>query len=722
MDYLKLLNENQLEAVTSNNQYLRIIAGAGSGKTRVLTYRISYLIGEENVFPSQILAITFTNKVAKEMKERTLNLLPFLSSNDVHIYTYHSFCANFLRRNINVLGYSRNFTILDEEDQLKLLKNVATKFGYKKGDPIVKETLSCIDKAKRNGEKLDKSSLPLKMNGEDIFKIYEEYEKEKEENSSLDFDDLLIKTYEILNNYPEVLKKVQNKFKYVLIDEFQDTNDLQFNIIKLVVGKYNSLYVVGDPDQTIYSWRGANQNIILDLDKYFSPIKTIILNKNYRSTSNILDCANLLIDNNKDRIKKDLVSVSGKGNFVDYKVFYSDKDEAFYIGSKIFNILNIDKDSTYKDIAVLYRSNYLSLPIEQELTKRGIPYKIYGSTKFFQRKEVKDAIAYLKLASNFKDNLSFDRIINVPSRKIGEKAKLNLYSEATKKSLSYFEYINVIDSKDSSLSSKLIDTLKNFYNVVLKYSEKLNEKSEAYGVVFKKFLNEINYLNYLKEIDKDEGSDRYENVSSLFDDAIRYEKENSDETYIDYLNNVSLQTSQDEIDNSDSVSLMTVHTAKGLEFNYIFIFEFSEEVFPNRRAIDDNGISGLEEERRLAYVAFTRAKKELTITSSSGFSYVKNTYLLPSRFIKEAGLSKKISEDMFNNYNSAYENINSSLKQNVFDTRVNNIVWQIGDIAIHEKFGEGKVIKIEGDVIEIDFEKEGKKCIIANHRMLSKKE
>ncbi|NCA96364.1 MAG: ATP-dependent DNA helicase, partial [Methanomicrobia archaeon] len=413
-EYQKLLNERQYEAVSSSSQFVRIVAGAGSGKTRVLTYRIAYLIGEMGVFPENILAFAFTNKAAGVMRERAIKLVPD-AENHLRLSTFHSFCARFLRSEIGILDLPSNFTIFDEDDQEKLLKGVAQELNYQKKDPIVKSAFSFIGGHKTEGRYPEDVILRDDAYPEqkECLKFFHLYEQRKTEQKALDFDDLLLRTIEILENNARIRTKWANRFAHILIDEFQDTNDVQYKLVKLLMKEGTSLYVVGDPDQTIYTWRGANQNIILNFNKDFPTAETIVLNRNYRSTQVILDTANRLISHNRMRVPKDLYTRNDGGEKIETERSFSREAEATWVVREIEKLKKTKIDFSYRQVAILYRSSYITLPFEKELEKCKIPFQIFGGTKFFQRREVKDVIAYFRLLYNPFDDISFERIINV---------------------------------------------------------------------------------------------------------------------------------------------------------------------------------------------------------------------------------------------------------------------------------------------------------------------
>lgn len=722
MDYATLLNDKQLAAVSTNSQYVRIVAGAGSGKTRVLTYRISYLIEKMNVMPSSIVAIAFTNKVAEEMRVRALSLLHGLGGG-LSVSTFHSWCARFLRKEIDIINFPNNFTIMDEEDQMALIKNIAVDKGFKKNDEIVKYAAGFIGYHKCNGRYADDVVLDefAVLREKKALEFFHEYELRKDQMLSLDFDDLLLKTIQILENYQEIREKWQNRITNILVDEFQDTNDIQFKLIKLLMNSKTNLYVVGDPDQTIYTWRGANQQIMLDFSRTFHGAKTIILNQNYRSTKPILDSANKLISHNKKRVPKDLFTERDSTNAVTVEDCFDANSEAKYVCDKIENIVRAE-NAKYSDIAILYRANYLTLPFEKELMRRRIPYQIYGGLKFFQRKEIKDALAYFRLIYNKKDDISFERIINVPRRGIGDVAMDILKFEKGQLNLSYFEYIQEIDKHVTELKPKNVMALNMVINEMVATRKRLDENLEAYPKILEDFLIKIGYFEYLQS--DDEGEGRLENVKTLLSDIVDYLKKYPESTFEDYLENATLQTSQDEMKEADKVNLMTIHVAKGLEFKYVFVVCLNEGIFPSLKAMDEEGRDGEEEERRLCYVAFTRAKDKLFVTCNSGYSYVLSSKSIRSRFFNEAGLTF-VKKDFYQKppakpkYFDFFADESKSDEDYIQEPVVvdNGIVdWKVGDIAIHDVFGRGVVTAIIDDtIIQVDFEKHGRKSILGSH-------
>ena len=730
MDYRTLLNEQQYKAVSTDSQYVRVVAGAGSGKTRTLTYRISYLIGEKGFRPSSILAITFTNKAALEMKQRAISLVP-QAKTTLSISTFHSFCARFLRQEIDLLGFSNDFQIIDDEDQLQMIKDIAVANGFKKKDPIVKYALNFISHQKCIGNYPEDVSLNSHCLEEDktSLKFYSIYEDQKDLMGKLDFDDLLLKTIQVLSSSKSTRDKWRSKYSNILIDEFQDTNDIQFKLVKLLMGEHTNLYVVGDPDQTIYTWRGANQNSSLQFESTFKNAETIILNENYRSTQDILNAANKLISFNKKRVPKDLFTSNIKGDKVEFVSSISREAEARNVAHKIEIYSRLDPNFSYKDVAILYRAAYLTLPIEKEFMQRRLPYVIYGGIKFFQRKEIKDILAYFNLIYNKKDDLSFKRIINVPKRDIGEKTISVLEAEKQQAGLSFFEYIERIKEFDTELRTKNILALTNLINAIKDVKNKLNDNLEAYPSVLQKFIEDIGYYDYLKN--DEDGEDRIDNVQTLFDDILTYVKNNPDSTFQSYLENAMLQTSQDEIKDGDFISLMTVHVAKGLEFKYVFVIGLNQGVFPSDRTTIESGEDGLEEERRLCYVAFTRAKQKLHVSCNRSYSYVLGCEGIQSQFVKESGISTQerpyvnSNQSIFNNFSSTIKPASKQTSKQEAVTKsqqTNGITdWKVGDLVNHEKFGKGVVIEVvDQTIVKINFDKEGVKSILSSHRMLTR--
>ena len=734
MNYQNDLNENQYNAVTTEAQHVRVIAGAGSGKTRVLTYRISYLISELGVEPWKILAITFTNKVANEMKARVLKMIPE-ASNDLTIRTFHSFAAFFLRHEIDVLGFPASFTILDEEDQTKLVKDIAAEMGFKRGDKIVGTTLAYIGKQKLLEKYPDDINIvkPAFEDEKTCLEIYTRYEEEKYKNFALDFDDLLLLTNRILEEYPDIRTKWQNRIDHILIDEFQDTNDVEYKMVRYLKKPETSLYVVGDPDQTIYTWRGANQNIILDLNKKYYDMITIVLDRNYRSTQAILNAANKLIAHNKLRVTKNLYTKENLGNPVNVHSSPSGRLEADYVAREIKKLKDYG-GYQYKDIALLYRSNYITMDFEQALTRYQIPYKIYGGTKFYQRREIKDVLSYFHLIVNTKDDISFSRIMNVPKRGIGDTSEQLIKEEAKAANKSLYEYLRDVDPKESEILPRILNSLKTMITNIEIARNDIAKNEEVFSKILEDMIWSLGYQEYL--LKEDDGDERVDNVRALFEDIRHYLKNNPESTFDEYLQNIALLSAQDEVVDGDYVTLMTVHTAKGLEYPVIFVIRFNQGVFPNMRAMNEGGYVALEEERRLAYVAMTRAKQKLYLTLCNDYSYVIQSNLGPSQFLKESGNEVLVTREN-NIFRSnkpkqpkvftfddgdhlSFEN-EAPVKQD-FDDVTNDVKdWHVGDVVIHKKLGRGIVVALEGDdIIRVNFEEHGEKSILGTHPSVSK--
>ena len=736
MNYQNDLNENQYAAVTSEAQHVRVIAGAGSGKTRVLTYRISYLISEMGVEPWKILAITFTNKVANEMKNRVIKMIPE-AAKDLSIKTFHSFAAYFLRHEISILGFPSSFTILDEEDQTKLVKDIAAEMGFKRGDKIVSNTLGYIGHQKLLEKYPDDIKIvkPAFEDEKTCLEIYHRYEEEKYKNFALDFDDLLLLTNRILEDYPDIRTKWQNRIDHILIDEFQDTNDVEYKMVKYLKKPEAYLYVVGDPDQTIYTWRGANQNIILELDKRYYDMITIVLDRNYRSTQAILDSANKLIAHNKLRVTKNLYTKQNMGDKVNVHSSPSGRLEADYVAREIAKLKQFG-GYKYNDIALLYRSNYITMDFETALTRYQIPYKIYGGTKFYQRREIKDVLSYFHLIVNTKDDISFSRIINVPKRGVGETSENLIKQEASAANKSLYEYIRDVDPKESEVGPKIINSLKTMVTCIEIAREDIAKNEEVFSKILEDMIWSIGYQEYLQK--EEDGDERIENVRALFEDIRHFLKNNPESTFDEYLQNIALISSQDELVDGDYVTLMTVHTAKGLEYPVVFVVRFNQGVFPNMRAMNEGGYLAIEEERRLAYVAMTRAKQKLYLTLAADYSYVIQGSLLPSQFLKESGnevlvtrennifrSNKPIQErpkvyHFDDGEHLSFEN-EAPIKQD-FDDVTNDVTqWSVGDIVIHKKLGRGVVVALEGDdIIKVNFDEHGEKSILGTHPSVSK--
>ena len=705
------LNDKQKEAVIDESKHLRIIAGAGSGKTRVLTMRIAYLIEQKHINPRNVLAITFTNKAANEMKNRISEMLGE-AGDGAFISTIHSLCVRILKEEIGVFGYPKNFTIVDADDQKTILKEAYKEFNIDKKDLSYGSVLDYIANCKY--EELSYEKAMDQAYGEkklvDKANVYKYYDERLKSLYALDFDDLILFTVRLFKLHKDILKKWSSKFIYIHVDEFQDIDKTQYELIKLLSSCHDNVYVVGDPDQTIYTWRGADVNIIVNFDKDFKNTKTIILNQNYRSTNNILEGANSLIKYNKSRVPKDLFSENGDGDKIVHKTLPDETSEAYYIVSCIQSLLK--QGYEYNDIAILYRSNYLSREVEKVFIENRIPYVIYGGIRFYERMEVKDILSYLRLIVTG-DDLAFQRVINQPKRGIGQKSIDTIFSLAKENNISMYEVVK------QGLFAKNQSVLESFVDMVERWKSSLDGKplEEVLTDVFEQ-------SGYRSMLEKENETERIENVKSLIDDIKDYQETYPGSTLADYLSMISLYTDKANTDGSTSVSLMTIHASKGLEFKAVFVVGLSEGIFPSERTMLEQ--KGVEEERRLAYVAYTRAKEKLTLTDTSSFSYVVNSAKTTSRFVNE--VDEKYIEHLDK----------PVLKQqSVFDvpftTKVSSIEpkkeaprrpsrYRKSDVVIHKIFGEGVVVKCDGDFVTVAFSyPHGTKTIKADHPSIRKK-
>lgn len=705
------LNDKQKEAVIDDSKHLRIIAGAGSGKTRVLTMRIAYLIEQKHINPKNVLAITFTNKAANEMKNRISEMLGE-AGDGAFISTIHSLCVRILKEEIGVFGYPRNFTIVDGDDQKTILKEAYKEFNIDKKDLSYGSALDYIANCKY--EELSYEKALDQAYGEkklvDKANVYKYYDERLKSLYALDFDDLILFTVRLFKLHKDILKKWSSKFIYIHVDEFQDIDKTQYELIKLLSSTHDNVYVVGDPDQTIYTWRGADVNIIVNFDKDFKNTKTIILNQNYRSTNNILEGANSLIKYNKSRVPKDLFSENGDGDKIVHKTLPDETSEAYYVVSCIQSLLK--QGYEYNDIAILYRSNYLSREVEKVFIENRIPYVIYGGIRFYERMEVKDILSYLRLIVTG-DDLAFQRVINQPKRGIGQKSIDTIFSLAKDNNISMYEVVK------QGLFAKNQSVLESFVDMVERWKSSLDGKplEEVLTDVFEQ-------SGYRSMLEKENETERIENVKSLIDDIKDYQETYPGSTLADYLSMISLYTDKANTDGSASVSLMTIHASKGLEFKVVFVVGLSEGIFPSERTMLEQ--KGVEEERRLAYVAYTRAKEKLTLTDTSSFSYVVNSAKTTSRFVNE--VDEKYIEHLDK----------PVLKQqSVFDvpftTKISSIEpkkeaprrpsrYRKSDVVIHKIFGEGVVVKCDGDFVTVAFSyPHGTKTIKADHPSIRKK-
>ena len=707
------LNDAQKEAVVAEDKHLRIIAGAGSGKTRVLTMRIAYLIEKMGVFPKSILAITFTNKAAAEMKSRIGAMLGD-DLNTVWISTIHSLCMRILREDIAAMGYPKNFTVVDQNDQHQILKEAYKEYGIDKKNLSYGNVLNYIGNCKTERMSPERAMMLASgdYNEENKAKVYDYYEKRLKSIYGLDFDDLILWTVEMFSKFEMIKKKWSNRFEYIHVDEFQDIDKTQYQLIKQLSSVHDNIYVVGDPDQTIYTWRGADVNIIINFEKDFKDTRTIILNQNYRSTNMILSGANSVIKNNKLRVEKDLFTKADDGEKIVHNTLDSLENEAYYVRKEISKLYG---DGTkYSNMAVLYRSNYLSRNIEKVLVEAQIPYVIYGGIRFYERAEIKDILSYLRMITQG-DDLAFSRIINVPKRGIGQKTLDNILEIAKEHGITMYQVI-----KDG-LYTKNKDVFTSFVRMIERWKEM--EKTADLESLLKSVLDDSGYRMYLE---KENETERLENVKALVDDIKEYSEIYESSSLDEYLQMISLYTDKENRNEVDAVSLMTIHSAKGLEFDTVFVIGMSEGVFPSERSMSD-GIKGLEEERRLAYVAYTRARRKLYLTDSNDFSFVIQSSKNTSRFVNEIDDEyiehiSKVSKPVFKSNTHFFddlENITVSKRQ-VAKPQSNETIKK-GDHVMHAIFKEGVVIGEKNGFLEIAFaHPHGIKKILKGHPSVKK--
>ncbi|MEK0285159.1 DNA helicase PcrA [Caldifermentibacillus hisashii] len=709
MQYLKDrllagLNKEQQQAVKTTEGPLLIMAGAGSGKTRVLTHRIAYILLEKGVNPYNILAITFTNKAAREMKERINGILGG-AADEIWISTFHSMCVRILRRDIDRIGINRNFTILDTTDQLSVIKGILKdkNIDSKKFDP--RGILSAISSAKN--ELIDAKQYG-KYTGnyfENIVSdVFEQYEKRLLKNHSLDFDDLIMKTIQLFKRVPEVLEYYQRKFQYIHVDEYQDTNKAQYQLVHLLAAKFQNLCVVGDSDQSIYGWRGANIANILSFEKDYPNAKVILLEQNYRSTKNILQVANHVISNNVKRKPKNLWTDNEKGEKIQYYRADTEQGEALFVTGKIKELIET-KQRKFSDFAILYRTNAQSRAMEEMLVKANIPYTIVGGTKFYDRKEIKDLLAYLRLVANLDDDISFVRIINVPKRGIGATSLDRIAQYALQNEMSMFRALGEVER--IGLSAKAMKACREFYQML----SGLNQMQEYLSVMelTEEIIKRTEYREMLQAEKTLEAESRLENIDEFLSVTKNFEESSEDQTLIAFLTDLALVADIDELDKEenvkDAVVLMTLHSAKGLEFPVVFLIGLEEGVFPHSRSLMEE--NDMEEERRLMYVGITRAEEELYITNAQIRTLYGHTNINPaSRFIEE------IPDEFIDRLNEQKRNVpvrDQHQVRPVFrpaqsTTGGEDIRWRAGDKAIHKKWGVGTVVSVkgEGDHMELD--------------------
>ncbi|WP_407857300.1 DNA helicase PcrA [Enterococcus hailinensis] len=731
------LNPKQKEAVLHTEGPLLIMAGAGSGKTRVLTHRIAYLIEEKNVNPWNILAITFTNKAAREMKERVNGILG-QGGEDVWVSTFHSMCVRILRRDVDAIGYDRNFTILDGSDQLTLMKRILKDLNIdpKKYDP--RSILGSISNAKN--ELLTPETYAERQGSffeEIVARCYDAYQKALRNNQSMDFDDLIMNTIRLFEENENVLTYYQNKFHYLHVDEYQDTNHAQYTLVNMLAARFRNLCVVGDADQSIYGWRGADMQNILDFEKDYNDAVVILLEQNYRSTKSILDAANQVIKNNSNRRDKNLWTDNQAGDQITYYRADSERDEAQFIVSRIKEEIQANNRS-YNDFAVLYRTNAQSRVIEDTLVKSNVPYTMVGGHKFYDRKEIKDIIAYLNIINNPRDGVSFERIINTPKRGIGAASVEKLRNFAQMHDWSMVEAAQNVDL--ANISGKAGRMIGEFGAMITQFQEMI-----AYLPVtdlVDQVLERTGYLDELKNQRTLEAESRLENLEEFRSVTQEFDKRNAAQTEEDteapeeklavFLNDLALVSDLDDYqEESAQVTLMTLHAAKGLEFPIVFLIGMEEKIFPLSRSLMEE--SELEEERRLAYVGITRAEESLYLTNAfSRTLYGKTQYNQPSRFVAEIdesllnpiGIQPQQKAAVFNSTNSYQNTMKAKYQHATREPMTNktasggeNENWNPGDKVQHKKWGTGTVVKVSGsskDVeLDIAFPQQGVKRLLA---------
>lgn len=706
---LATLNAPQREAATTIDRHVRIIAGAGSGKTRVLMARIAYLIEEIGIYPSRILAITFTNKATNEMKNRLTDLIGD-DARIVRISTIHSLCVRILREDGDRLGYPKAFVIMDNDDQRQILRPFYKEWNIDRKMYPYARAIGYISDCKTAGVDPDEAmKLAMGPTQELFAKFYREYEAKRKEMKAMDFDDLLLEARRLLEKEKDVREKWQKRLDYIHVDEFQDVDPVQYHIVRLLTGPDAKLCVVGDPDQTIYTWRGASVEIILRFDKDFPDCKTIVLNQNYRSTQPILNASNAVIRHNKDRIEKELFTELPGDRKIDLQECADDNEEPLTIARKIH-----DAHATglpYHDIAILYRSNFSSRAFERILRKTGIPYRIYGGLRFYDRQEIKDALCYLRLCAHkdeadpdqFSLDLAVLRVINQPRRAIGAKTIEKLQDQAAKRHINLYEVM-----KDpQGLGNAVVNKCRGFVELI----EELRAHRADYSLedYLDYIMDESGYYRMLKENNEE---DRIDNIKELQQDIAQNLREDPDMTLETYLQDIALFTDREDDQAGECVNLMTVHAAKGLEFHSVYLVNFNEGIFPSARSVQEGGNAALEEERRLCYVAMTRAKESLCISWNGGYSYMLEQNKTPSRFLLE--IPKKWT-------NAPQEKPKPQPQMTLRAAGHRRVPFHKGDLVEHTVYGQGVVIRLEGGVATVAFDHTvGIKKLNAFHPSLKK--
>ncbi|HFI5187179.1 TPA: DNA helicase PcrA [Streptococcus agalactiae] len=751
------MNDKQAEAVQTTDGPLLIMAGAGSGKTRVLTHRIAYLIDEKYVNPWNILAITFTNKAAREMRERAIALNP--ATQDTLIATFHSMCVRILRREADYIGYNRNFTIVDPGEQRTLMKRIIKQLNLDTKKWNERSILGTISNAKN--DLLDEIAYEKQagdMYTQVIAKCYKAYQEELRRSEAMDFDDLIMMTLRLFDQNKDVLAYYQQRYQYIHVDEYQDTNHAQYQLVKLLASRFKNICVVGDADQSIYGWRGADMQNILDFEKDYPQAKVVLLEENYRSTKKILQAANNVINHNKNRRPKKLWTQNDEGEQIVYHRANNEQEEAVFVASTIDNIVR-EQGKNFKDFAVLYRTNAQSRTIEEALLKSNIPYTMVGGTKFYSRKEIRDVIAYLNILANTSDNISFERIVNEPKRGVGPGTLEKI------RSFAYEQNMSLLDSSSnvmiSPLKGKTAQAVWDLANLILTLRSKLD--SLTVTEITENLLDKTGYLEALQVQNTLESQARIENIEEFlsvtknFDDnpEITVEGETGLDRLSRFLNDLALiADTDDSATETAEVTLMTLHAAKGLEFPVVFLIGMEEGVFPLSRAIED--ADELEEERRLAYVGITRAEQILFLTNANTRTlFGKTSYNRPTRFIREIddeliqyqGLARPVNSSFGVKYSKEQptqfgqgmslqqalqarkSNSQPQVTAQLQALNTNNsheTSWEIGDVATHKKWGDGTVLEVSGSgktqELKINFPGIGLKKLLASVAPISKKE
>ncbi len=721
MDILNQLNESQKQALLNAKGAVLVTAGAGSGKTKLLTHTIAYLIKEQGILPENILAITFTNKAANEMKNRIFQLVG--STSDIWISTFHSMCLRMLRQNIAKLtDYTSEFSVYSESDSEKLLKQVVKDLSLPLDN--VKHYATVISFCQNHNIDVYTYAKNSRRDEDDSIKVYESYEEALIKNNAMDFDHLLSNAYKLLGTYPEVLRKYQERFEYIFVDEFQDTNTIQYDIVRLLSQVHKNIFVVGDEDQCIYTWRGANFQNIFNFKTDFAPVKVYKLEQNYRSTKTIIDTANKLISNNFERFDKVLWTENEQGKDIECNKYYDEQNEAESIVAKIWAMIN---KSEYKlsDIAILMRINALSLPFEQKLLNYNIPYRIYGGFKFYERQEIKNLISYLRIFTNPSDETALLRIINFPKRGIGDGAILRLRQYALDNNLSLLNAMKTLANGVDGYS-QLTQKVKPFISSYIKLEEQRPNMSlhEFVTAVIDEYAIRSAYLD-----STDENMEKLMNIDVFVNSVDEFEKANGNATLSDYLESITLEADIDYI-GDETLTLSTVHSVKGLEFKVVFVVGVEEGIFPLSRSSYSQ--KETEEERRLMYVAVTRAKERLFLSyAQSRYLHGKRSYTTPSKFLDEMGLDASQKQRKFDYTSFIHRNLENNIfiKQAVtthssMDSytvadknekeKKDISIYKVGQKVNHPKFGKGEIVDIidNGVCADIVFENVGKKTLI----------